>query len=454
MITLTFWATGIIITSWIIPRRNLWETSILQSSILILFSCFFFNNNTSNLWNNLSINMGTDSINSPLIILSCWLIPVTINASINHLNNNSHIDNNIFVSLIIIIIIVLIITFSTTNLIVFFLGFESTLIPTLILITRWGMNKERIEAGYFFVFYTLISSLPLFISLLILYNNTNNLNLTLNYWNNNWEINNILASFCIIAFLVKIPIFGFHLWLPKAHVEAPVAGSMILAAILLKMGGYGLIRLSNFLWLNINLNINNFLIIFCCWGGVLTSLICLTQTDLKALIAYSSISHMSFMVAAISTNTNWAINSSIIIMIAHGLVSSALFFIANIFYERSGTRTLIISRGLKNIFNTLPIWWLIFSCANLGLPPLPNSIGELLAFSSIINWNNITYILLTLGITLTSIFSLTIYLYLNSGNRFNWNNINENINERESINLLLHILPLLLLVINPNIIMN
>nr|YP_009545822.1 NADH dehydrogenase subunit 4 [Astrotoma agassizii]AYO99601.1 NADH dehydrogenase subunit 4 [Astrotoma agassizii] len=454
MITLTFWATGIIITSWIIPRRNLWETSILQSSILILCSCFLFNNNTSTLWNNLSMNMGTDSINSPLIILSCWLIPVTINASINYLNNNSHIDNNIFVSLIIIIIIVLIITFSTTNLIIFFLGFESTLIPTLILITRWGMNKERIEAGYFFVFYTLISSLPLFISLLILYNNTSNLNLALNYWSNNWEINNILASFCIIAFLVKIPIFGFHLWLPKAHVEAPVAGSMILAAILLKMGGYGLIRLSNFLWLNINLNINNFLIIFCCWGGVLTSLICLTQTDLKALIAYSSVSHMSFMVAAISTNTNWAINSSIIIMIAHGLVSSALFFLANIFYERSGTRTLIISRGLKNIFNTLPIWWLIFSCANLGLPPLPNSIGELLAFSSIINWNNITYILLTLGITLTSIFSLTIYLYLNSGNRFNWNNINNNINERESINLLLHILPLLLLIINPNIIMN
>nr|UEP17957.1 NADH dehydrogenase subunit 4 [Ophiocreas oedipus] len=453
MLTLIAWLTGLIISTWITPNKNTWELIISQSSFLLLISTLTLNNTTNNFLNNISINLATDNINSPLIILSCWLVPVSIAASINNLNNSYYSDKQNFITLILLITIALILTFSTTNLIIFFLGFESTLVPTLILISRWGMQKERIEASYFFVLYTLISSLPLFIGLLTLYNNLHSLNITFNIWNSNNQTSNILAIFCILAFLVKIPIFGFHLWLPKAHVEAPVAGSMILAAILLKMGGYGLIRLSNLLWINFNNSISSILIIFCCWGGTLTSLICLTQTDLKSLIAYSSVSHMSFMVAGIATNTNWAINGSIIVMIAHGLVSSALFLIANIFYERTGTRTLIISRGLKNTFSIIPLWWLVFACANLGLPPLPNSIGEILIFSSTLNWHLVTFPLILVTITLTSIFSLSIFQYLNSGNLSNWNTTHSNINERESTILILHILPLILIIINPNILM-
>jgi NADH-ubiquinone oxidoreductase chain 4 len=334
----------------------------------------------------------------------------------------------------------------------FFLGFERTLVPTLFLITRWGMQEDRIEAGYYFVFYTLIRSLPLLLRLILIYNNQSHLSiLTFSFFP---KINKaiFLPVFCIIAFLVKVPIFGLHLWLPKAHVEAPVAGSMILAAILLKMGGYGFIRLYSIFIKNLNDRFKKFLIPFCCWGGALTRIICITQTDLKSLIAYSSVSHMRFMIAALSHPRKWSIKGRIIVMIAHGLVSSGLFCIAKLFYERSRTRTLKIKRGLKAIFLTLPLLWLILACANLGLPPLPNSMGELLVFSAITTFRLSKFIPRVIGIIFTGIFSLIVFQLLNKGARFSWKLIGPIHSEREILALILHLIPLLLLIININFI--
>nr|BDG62552.1 NADH dehydrogenase subunit 4 [Amphiophiura penichra] len=452
MITFILIILGIIISTWTTSNNKIWQTSIAQISITFLLSCFLYSGTNNIYWNHLSSSLVTDNISTPLIILSCWLIPVTLLASISSISNSNNNTQRTFISLNLIILIALILTFSTTNLLGFFIAFEATIIPTLLLISRWGMQKERIEASYYFIIYTLISSLPLLTSLIIIYLNDYNINIVSLNWNPSTLISLSLTLFCILAFLVKVPIFTFHLWLPKAHVEAPVAGSMILAAILLKMGGYGFIRLYQFFWSPLTNNIAPILIFFCCWGGILTSLICITQTDLKSLIAYSSVSHMSFMIAAISTGTNWALNASIIIMIAHGIVSSALFALANLFYERSGTRTLLINRNLKSITGLLPLFWLIFLTANLGLPPLPNAIGEILAFSSIINWSIISYWPIALGIVLTSIFSLTIYQLLNNGWSHKWNFINENINERENLIITLHTLPLLSLILIPNLI--
>lgn len=159
-------------------------------------------------------------------------------------------------------------------------------------------------------------------------------------------LSGVFFYFCIVfAFLVRIPLFLVHLWLPKAHVEAPISGSMILAGVLLKLGGYGLIRVMIFL-VNFSFNLNIFWISISLLGGFLVRLVCLRQTDLKSLVAYSSVAHMGIVVCGIITVNYWGFCGSYVLMIAHGLCSSGLFCLVNIVYERTGSRSLLVNRGL------------------------------------------------------------------------------------------------------------
>lgn len=257
-------------------------------------------------------------------------------------------------------------TFRVLNLLLFYF-FEASLIPTLLLIIGWGYQPERIQAGIYLLFYTLFGSLPLLIGIIYIFNDLNTITIYfLKFFNMNMYL---LYISIIFAFLVKIPIYFVHLWLPKAHVEAPISGSIILAGIILKLGGYGLLRVIIFLQ-EVNLKLNYIWIIIRLVGGLFIRIKCFCQVDIKSLIAYSSVAHIRIVIGGIIVINYWGFIGSYILIISHGLCSSGIFCLANINYERLHSRSLYINRGMINFIPSMRLWWFLLLSSNIAAPPL------------------------------------------------------------------------------------
>nr|YP_008474663.1 NADH dehydrogenase subunit 4 [Triso dermopterus]AGI78287.1 NADH dehydrogenase subunit 4 [Triso dermopterus] len=442
-------------TTWLAPAKWLWPTTLTHSMLIALISLSWLKNAMETGWSTLSPFLATDLLSTPLLVLTCWLLPLMILASQNHTATEPINRQRMYITLLTSLQIFLILAFGATEVIMFYVMFEATLIPTLILITRWGNQTERLNAGVYFLFYTLAGSLPLLVALLLLQNYTGTLSLlTLPYSHPlhlSSNADKLWWAGCLLAFLVKMPLYGVHLWLPKAHVEAPVAGSMVLAAVLLKLGGYGMMRMIPMLD-PLTKELGYPFLIFALWGVIMTGSICLRQTDLKSLIAYSSVSHMGLVVGGILIQTPWGFTGALILMIAHGLTSSALFCLANTNYERTHSRTMLLARGLQIILPLMTTWWFIASLANLALPPLPNLMGELMIISSLFNWSWWTLVLTGVGTLITASYSLYMFLMTQRGPLPSHIIGLDPSHSREHLLMALHLLPLLLLILKPELI--
>lgn len=404
-------------------KKSLEQTSLFWSLVTFIWFCYliyvtpnwpsfhhiqkwdWLNSNEISLsWGNLIF--GVDGISIFLIGLSILLIPICIIMSWKAIN---FMKKEFLLSLFVILIL-LIGVFTVLDVLGFYILFEGILIPMFIFIGVWGSREEKVKAAFYFFFYTLIGSLLMLVSIFKIYSiygTTNYLTLIsceipahLQFWL-------FVGFFCSLA--VKIPMIPTHIWLPQAHVEAPIAGSVLLAGILLKLGGYGFIRFAYPLFPIASEFMAPFVILLSIIAIIYASFTTCRQTDIKRLIAYSSVAHMGLVTLALFTHSLEGLIASMVMMLAHGLVSSGLFMTSAVVYIRHHSRAIRYFRGIAA---TMPIFsslTLILILANIGFPLTFNFIAEFLSILAALNYSYIVGALSCIGALLSVVYALYFY---------------------------------------------
>lgn len=408
---------------------------------LIRFIILFIYINKDLLWSNIRVIFGAEYYSIFLVILRFWIIRLMI-MCLN--DSGDRFKILIFINLL----IILEIFFLTMNLILFYLLYEISLIPTFFLIVYWGGNLERLSASYYFLIYILLISFPLLIYIVDIYYYNLTVNFRLMYL---FIIDYVFRfiGYIIIygSFFIKMPIYLFHIWLPKAHVEAPVYGSIILAGVLLKIGRYGLLRLL-VIFITMSLKYNYFILRLGIVGRFLSRILCIVQIDIKRLVAYSSVVHINVILCSLITIFKLRFLGGYIIIISHGLCSSGLFYMVNLFYYRTGRRLLIFNKGIIVNLPSFIIWWFLLCVANFSFPFSLNFIREVLILMVLLNWDLFIIIYIIIICFFRRAYSLYLYSYVQHG-RKSFNDIRFNLRIiKEFIVLIIHFYPLFLFLLN------
>ncbi len=353
----------------------------------------------------ISYHLGIDGVSILFVILTTMLVPICILASYESIKFSVKEYLISFLALETFMIGV----FCSLDLVLFYLFFEGGLIPMFLIIGIWG-GERRVYSTFKFFLYTLAGSVFMLLAIIYIFISTGTTDVeTLLVYNFTTNEQLILWIAFFTSFMVKIPMWPFHTWLPDAHVEAPTAGSVILAGVLLKMAGYGFIRFSIGFFPDASEFFAPFIFSLSVIAIIVTSLIALVQEDMKKLIAYSSVAHMGFVTLGIFTFTVQGIEGGIIQMISHGIVSAALFLCVGVVYDRLHTREIARYGGLVSKMPFYSFSFMIFILASLGLPGTSGFIGEFLVLLSIFTVNTYFAIFATTGVVLAATYSLWLY---------------------------------------------
>jgi proton-translocating NADH-quinone oxidoreductase chain M len=355
--------------------------------------------------NNLTFTLGADGISMVFLLLTLFVFPICFASSWTITKRSKA-----FFTYLMAMELLLVITFTTLDLFYFYVFFESLLIPMFIFIGIWGARSRKIKAAYLFFLYTLFGSLIMLFGVLYLYMLTGSTNyfVLLNTVLEQEQQHLIWLCF-FIAFAVKMPLYPFHIWLPEAHVEAPTVGSMLLASLLLKLGGYGFLRFSLSMLSEGSVYYNALVTTLALLGVVYGSLSTIRQIDLKRIIAYSSVAHMNLVMLGLFSCSQQGIEGAIYLMLGHGVVSAALFFCVGILYDRYHSRLLRYYGGLVAVMPLFSFFLFAFTLANMSFPGTSNFLGELLLFIGIFTKSSTTLLFSTAGIVLSAVYSVWLY---------------------------------------------
>jgi proton-translocating NADH-quinone oxidoreductase chain M len=447
----------------LVSKQNVQIKSIALNSssitfIISLLTWTLFKKNTgsfqfisNNLWVsylNLNCGLGIDGISLFFLLLTTLLFPLCIVLSWNKTNN----IKNYFIAFLILEFF-LIGAFCSAELFMFYIFFESVLIPMFLIIGIWGSRERKVKASYYFFLYTLFGSILMLLSIIYaqVQLGTTNYEVLLTFSFSELEQKLIWFSF-FVSFASKVPSLPVHLWLPEAHVEAPTAGSIILAGVLLKLGTYGFIRFSIPVLPTASFYFAPLIYCVSIVSLIYTSFTAIRQTDFKRIIAYTSIAHMNLVVLGIFSFNLIGVEGAILQCLSHGFVASALFLMIGIFYDRHHTKIIKYYGGLVHVMPVCIIIFCFFTLANLGLPGTSSFVGEFLILTGLFKISNSVGFFGSLSMVLSGCYSLWLF------NRISYGNLKTqyckqmlDINKREFLTMLPLALFTLFIGINPNI---